>query len=176
MVQPESPSTERDRSRSTIELWRAACEAHDADRAMQVVADGVVLHSPLTDRVRFEGRAEFHAVLDVALAAFEDVRFHTVLGAGRSWALVYGGRIGSQQFEETQLVELDEQARIAKMTLMIRPLPGLTAVMAAIAGPLARRMDQPRLVATALSLLAGPLKGMTRWGDHAAPLVKPHRA
>ncbi len=162
------------RPESTIARWRAACEAGDLDGAMSVLAPEVVLRSPLTDSVRFEGRDEVREVLDVALRNFADLRFSTVLGNGRSWVLFETARIGDQRFDEAQFIELDERGKIVELTLLIRPRPGATAVMAALAGPLARRLGRSATTATALSLLTRPLRFLTRLGDRTAVrMVKP---
>ncbi|MCW6005170.1 hypothetical protein K1W54_11340 [Micromonospora sp. CPCC 205371] len=37
-----------------------------------------------------------------------DIRFHTETGQGETYALVYRARVGTQPFEEAQLLRLDD--------------------------------------------------------------------
>jgi hypothetical protein len=48
---------------------------------------------------------------------------------GDAYALVYQARVGSQPFEEAQLLRLDDEARIKEITLFGRPMPALTTLM-----------------------------------------------
>jgi hypothetical protein len=161
------------RCKATIQQWRTAAETGDADLAVDAAADAVVVRSPLTDRIRFEGRDELRHLLSVATKSIVDIRFHAVLGEEHTWALFYTARVRGQSIEEAQLIRLNEQGKIAEVTLLARPLPGLTALMDTLGPPLARRFGRPPAIAALLSAMARPLSLLTRTGDrHAVGLVK----
>jgi hypothetical protein len=65
--------------------------------------------------------------------------------------------------DEAMLVTLDEEGRITHMQLFVRPLPGLTALAAALGPRVARRRS--RLRALAVRLMITPLAFMTRRGE-----------
>jgi hypothetical protein len=153
-----------------------ALETGQIDLAMETFASDAVLNSPLTNQLRFEGREELRDLLEVAFEAFEDVRFHTVVGEGPTWALFYTARIGNQDFEEAQLMRLNEQGKIVEATLMIRPLPAQTALMDAIGPQLARRFGLSRVMAALMPMMVKPLAFLARLVDRrGVSLLKPHR-
>lgn len=129
-----------------VERFREAGKIRDIDLAMTACADDVVLHSPLTDRVTFRGRAEVRRLFEVVYVRFGELRYSGAIGSGRDWALFGSATVGGQRIEETMRLTLDD-GLIAEVTLYIRPLPGLTAVMAALGPPLARRYGRSRLTA-----------------------------
>ena len=67
-------------------------------------------------------------------------------------------------------MRLDDQARIVEMTLWIRPMPGVTAVMGALGPKIARSYGKPRM-ALLLSVLTKPLRAMVGSGDRLAARV-----
>ena len=129
---------------TTIAHWRAAAESADADAALACLSPEIVLNSPLTDQFRLEGTDQLRDFLTAAFTAVKGIRFHTQTGQGNSYALAYRARVGSQQFEEAQLLLLDDEARIREIALFGRPLPALTALMITLGPDLARRQGPPR--------------------------------
>jgi hypothetical protein len=157
-----------------VEKFRAAGETHDVELAMATCAADVVVHSPLTDRATFRGRAEARRLFEVVYDQFEQLRYDEPLGAGRRWALFGSATVGGQRIQAALHLTLDESGSIAEVTLYIRPLPGLTAVMAALGPPLARRYGRSRLTAALLRAMVAPLVFFTRAGDRAGiPLALP---
>lgn len=149
----------------SVEDFRRAAATRDIDLAMSALADDVVVRSPLTDRFTFDGKADVRRLFETAYEKFADLAYDTVVGDGRTRVLVGGGRAGGVRFEETLLLTLDERDKIAGITLFIRPLPGLTAVMAALGPALARRNGRSRLTANVLRAMTAPLVAATRSGD-----------
>lgn len=165
-----------DTSRSaatTVARWRAAAESGDADAAVDCLSPDIVLSSPLTDQFRLEGTDQLHDFLTAAFTAVEDIRFHTETGQGDTYALVYRARVGSQRFEEAQLLRLDDNAQIREITLFGRPMPALTALMVTLGPELARRQGR-RGLAALLRASAAPVHSMVTFGDHrVVPLTAP---
>jgi hypothetical protein len=149
---------------ATITAWCAAGESGDAAAAAFCLAPEVELISPLTAQFRFHGPA---AVTDVLASAFEvisDIRFHTQVGEGDTWALFYRGRVKAEELEEAQLLRLNRDGLIREITFFGRPLPALTEVMAGIGPRLLRRQRQP-ILARIVGLATGPLTAMAKSGE-----------
>jgi hypothetical protein len=171
MPMSESPS----QADATIAQWRQAGEHLDAGRAIGCLADQVVLISPLTARFTFNGRAQVVTVLTAAFTVITDIRYHTETGDDQTRALFYHGRCHGQDFEEAQLLRLDDHARITEITLFGRPLPRLTAVMGQIGPVILRLQGRPRL-AGMIKRATRPLHAMAASGEQRImPLADPRR-
>jgi hypothetical protein len=160
----------------TIARWRAAGEAGDADAAVATMSSEVELISPLTDRFRFHGREQLRDLLTAAFTTIADIRYHTELGDEQTRSLFYYGRIGDDDFEEAQLIRLDDAGLIRQITLFGRPLPAVTGLMRALGPKLATQQGR-RGAAAIIRVSAAPLDGMTHTGDrNVVPLADPNRA
>jgi hypothetical protein len=169
------------KSRSTSEAvrtaaaWRTAGERGDVAAAGRCLAAGIEVVSPLTAQFRFCGQQQVRDMLDAAFEVISDIRYHTEVGDDFTRALFYRGRCGSEQFEEAQLLRFDRDGLITELTLFGRPLPGVTAVMAAIGPALLRRQGRPAM-ARIVAAATNPLAAMTRLGEaHLVPLAEPER-
>lgn len=157
----------------TSAAWRAAGESGDVEAACRCLATGIEVISPLTAQFRFRGHADAHDMLTAAFEVISDIRYHTDIGDEATRALFFHGRCGSEQFEEAQLLRFGLDGLITELTLFGRPLPGVTAVMAAIGPALLRRQGRPGM-AKVVGTATKPLAAMTRLGEaHLAPLAKP---
>lgn len=160
----------------TVAEWRRAGERLDAERAIACLADEVVLISPLTAQFTFHGRAQVATMLRAALTVITAIRYHTEIGDDQTRALFYYGRCGGQEFEEAQLLRLNDQAHITEITLFGRPLPGLTAIMARIGPVILRLQGRPRL-ARVMGMATLPLHVMAVSGEQRlVPLADPGRS
>jgi hypothetical protein len=148
----------------TITAWRTAGEHGDAAAATACLAPEVELISPLTAQFRFHGPAQVADVLASAFEVIHDIRYHTEVGEGDTWALFYHGRTRREAVEEAQLLRLDGDGLIREITFFGRPLPALTEVMAGIGPRLLRRQRRP-VFARVVSLATAPLNFMTGLGE-----------
>jgi hypothetical protein len=151
-------------SAATVARWRSAEERGDVDAAVACLSRDVVLSSPLTEQFRFEGSDQLRDFLTSAFAAVKDVRYHTQTGEGDTYALVYRARVGSQSFEEVQLLRLDDEAKIKEITLFGRPMPALTALMTTLGPELARQQGR-RGLAALMRASTLPIHAMVTFGD-----------
>ena len=142
---------------------RVAFEAGDLDGVAEALAPDVVLLSPVTSSFRFAGRDEVAALLGIVRDVFEELRYVEEFGDGAVRALVFQARVNGQQLEGTDILRLDEKGRVREIRVFIRPLPGLTALTAALAPRLAR--DTGRARAAAVAGMVRPLAAMTRLTD-----------
>ncbi|CAM5709957.1 nuclear transport factor 2 family protein [Streptomyces canus] len=158
---------------ATVARWRSAEERGDVDAAVACLSRDVVLSSPLTEQFRFEGSDQLRFFLTSAFAAVKDVRYHTQSGEGDVYALVYRARVGSQSFEEVQLLRLDDEAQIKEITLFGRPMPALTALMTTLGPELARRQGR-RGLAALMRASTMPIHAMVTFGDRSmVPKTRP---
>ncbi|WP_369263657.1 nuclear transport factor 2 family protein [Streptomyces sp. R35] len=151
---------------ATVASWRSAEERGDVDAAVACLSRDVVLSSPLTEQFRFEGSDQLRDFLTSAFTAVKDVRYHTQTGEGDTYALVYRARVGSQSFEEVQLLRLDDEAKIKEITLFGRPMPALTALMTTLGPELARQQGRRGLGAL-MRASTIPVHAMVTFGDRS---------
>lgn len=144
----------------SIEDFQKAARTKDIELAMSALAEDVVLRSPLTDRFTFNGKDDVRRLFETAYEKFDGLDYHTAIG---DRVLLGGATVHGQPFEETLLLTFDDDYKITEMTLFIRPLTGLTAVMAALGPTLARKNG--RRTAGLLKVMAAPLAAATRSGD-----------
>jgi hypothetical protein len=114
----EAPGT------STGARFRAAVERLDIDAATELLAPGIVFHSPATFHP-FVGRETVARLLQIVAQTFEDFRYTDELHGEGSHALVFRASIAGKELEGLDLLRFDEDGLIADFTVMLRPLSGL---------------------------------------------------
>jgi hypothetical protein len=156
---------------SPVRAYREAGEAGDLDALMTALADDVVFRSPLSATASFRGKDRVRELFSAVFGVLSELRYHSDLGDQRTRMLTATARLGRQELHEAALISLDEDGLVKEITMWVRPLPALTALMAAIGPRLARATGRP-----GLPLLVGaavkPLAAMTRLGDRTlVPLL-----
>ena len=156
---PDSGSAAPGRAFSSAFLARddAAVEA--------TLADDVRLRSPIIS-TPFEGKREVMHVLGVVRGCFDELSVVDEIGEGDTIMLSFTARIGSQPLRGVDIIRLDGEGRIHEFSIQVRPLIGLTALSAAIAGSLSR----PRglLWSVITRALVVPLVALGRLTDRLA--------
>ena len=142
---------------------RVAMEARDLEGVAEALAPDVVLHSPITSSFRFVGREEVTALLGTVRELLEDLDYFEDFGEDRTHLLGFRARVNGQRLEGTDIMRLDEQGRVRELRVFIRPLPGLTALMAALGPRLARKTGRAR--SAAVAGMVRPLATITRLTD-----------
>ncbi|MEU8357021.1 nuclear transport factor 2 family protein [Nonomuraea sp. NPDC048882] len=155
--------------------YRRAGEEHDLDALTATLAADVAFHSPLSGRAAFRGREQVNRLFSVVLDTVSDLRYQSDIGDEHTRAVTATARVGRMTMHETAVLRFDEEGLIEELTMWIRPLPALTAMMAALGPGLARESGRP-----GLALLVGaavkPLAAITRLGDRTlVPLLTPPR-
>ncbi|HET7589862.1 MAG TPA: nuclear transport factor 2 family protein [Solirubrobacterales bacterium] len=108
--------------------FRRAAEAKDLDLLTETLREDVVLHSPVLFR-GFEGRETVSAVLTHVAATLEDLTYVDELSDGSSVCLRFKATVAGpdRQIEGIDFLELDEDGRVAELTVFMRPFSALTA-------------------------------------------------
>ncbi len=106
--------------------FRRAAEAKDLDLLTETLREDVVLHSPILFR-GFEGREVVSAVLAHVAATLEELTYTDELAEGNTVALRFKARVGDRELEGLDFLELDEEGKVAELTVFMRPLSAITA-------------------------------------------------
>lgn len=106
--------------------FRLAAEAKDLDLLAETLREDVELHSPILFR-GFEGREMVTQVLTHVAATLEDLIYVDELTDGSSVALRFKARVGDRELEGIDFLELDDEGRVAVLTVFMRPMSALNA-------------------------------------------------
>jgi uncharacterized protein len=108
-----------------------AVSARDWDTAMAQLADDVTFRSPAVHHP-YEGRAAAERVLRAVAMVFEGLRYVDVLEDGDRAVLRFTANVGDRIVEGVDLLTFDADGRIRELTVLLRPLSGLLAVVEAM--------------------------------------------
>ncbi len=153
---------------ATIAAFRAAAERGDADAVAALLAPGVALHSPLTDRVRFVGADEVAALHRDIFAVLDDLRTRDPLMLGDLCAAPFSARVRGVELRFVILVRLDADERIDDLEIYGRPLPALGTLLSALPPRVSARR-RGRLTGALVAIVARPLAVVLHAVDRLAP-------
>jgi hypothetical protein len=139
-----------------------AMTARDHQALMDLYADDVVFHSPVT-AVTFRGKTEVGALMAHVLAGFESWQRTFVLADDEQCVFGAAGHIGGHDVELAELIRLDPDGRVAEIRIHGRPLAGIAAIAAVAVPPLAARHSPSR--GRLVALLSRGLPGALARGD-----------
>ena len=127
--------------------WREAVEARDIDALASVLTDDAKLRSPITARIPFEGRARVVELMTEVFALLESMRVLREIREGDLHVLEIESRLAGYDVHMVQLLEHDSSQRVRRVTLFMRPLPGVANLAANIGPRLVRRRFGPVVAA-----------------------------
>lgn len=114
--------------------FRRAVEAKDLGALIDTFAEDSVLNSPVSFHP-FRGRKAIGGLLYVLMDVFEDFHYTDEFAAANGrMALVFRARVGDRELQGVDLLRFDPRGMVRELTVMIRPLSGLQALMEAV-GP-----------------------------------------
>jgi hypothetical protein len=154
---------------TAINALRAAGERGDADAVAELLAPDVVVHSPMTDRVRFEGKEEVAALHRDIFAVLEDIETTEPLALGDTRSFSFRARVRGVELEASNLVRFNEQGQIVECTLFVRPLASL-ATLFSVLPPRVSARRRGRLHGALVAFVARPLAFALRTADRLTPL------
>lgn len=106
--------------------FRRAAESKDLGLMTETLREDVVLHSPVLFR-GFEGRDTVVAVLSHVAATLEGLTYTDELTEGDTICLRFKARVGNRELEGIDFLELDDDGKVAELTVFMRPFSALTA-------------------------------------------------
>jgi hypothetical protein len=145
--------------------FRVAFETRDLDGVRKALAPDVALNSPITSRFRFVGRDEVADLIGIVRELLEDLQVVAEFGDGDLHVLAFRARVEGHDLEGADLLRLDEEGRVCEITVFVRPLPGVTALLAALAPRVTGEAGRPRSIAAAG--FARTFAALSRLGDRA---------
>ncbi len=163
---PAAPSTSP--VSTAITALRAAGESGDADAVAELLAPDVVFHSPITARIRFEGKEEVAALHRDIFAVLEDLDTTEPLALGDTRSFSFRARVRGVELEAITLVRFNEQGQIVEFTVFVRPLAALATLFAALPPRVSSRR-RGRLWGALVAFLTRPLAFAVRTADRLAP-------
>lgn len=163
-----SPAASSSRVETAITALRAAGESGDADAVAELLAPEVVFHSPMTTRIRFEGKEEVAALHRDIFAVFENLQTTEPLARSDTRSFSFRARVRGEELEAINLVRFNEQAQIIEFKVFVRPLPGLATLFAALPPRVSARR-RGRLRGTVGAFLTRPLAFALRSADRLTP-------
>lgn len=107
--------------------FRQVVEAEDLDALEAILAEDVVLHSPVTFKP-FAGRPVVVHVLRTVFAVFQDFRYVAELERDGLTTLVFKARVGEREVDGVDLLRTRADGLIDDITVFVRPLSGLSAL------------------------------------------------
>jgi hypothetical protein len=163
------PTQPTDTGLSTaITALRAAAEGADGDAVGDLLAPDVVFHSPLTSRIRFEGKDEVAALHRDIFAVIENLSTTEPLTRGDTGAFSFSGHVRGQKLDAMNLIRVNEQGKIVEFTVFARPLPALATLFAKLP-PRVTDRRRGRAKGTLVACLAEPLGFALRTADVFVP-------
>jgi SnoaL-like domain len=112
--------------------FRRAAEAKDFELMADTLREDVVLHSPVLFR-GFEGREAVGMVLNHVAGVLEDLTYVDEAVGDGTIVLRFKATVGDLELEGIDYLTLDEEGRVADLTVFMRPLSALTAFNAQMA-------------------------------------------
>jgi hypothetical protein len=106
--------------------FRRAAEAKDVELMTEVLREDVVLHSPVLFR-GFEGREAVGMVLTHVADVLEDLAYVDEAVGDGTVVLRFKAMVGDKELEGIDYLTLDEEGRVADLTVFMRPMSALTA-------------------------------------------------
>lgn len=159
-----------------LDRWKRGGEAGDAALSATALSANVEFVSPLTDQFRFRGRDEVEELLHCVFEVMSQVRYTTDIRQGSDAFLGAKAVVRGVPLEDLQHITLDEEGRIARISIAFRPLPAVTTFLRAVGPVVARRQGRPG-VARTLTLAGMFLDSVAATGDRRfIPLAAPGNA
>jgi hypothetical protein len=106
--------------------FRAAAEAGDIEAMAETLREDVELHSPVLFR-GFEGRETVIAVLGHVGATLEGLTYTDEAAGDETIVLRFKATVGDRELEGIDYLTLDEEGRVADLTVFMRPMSALNA-------------------------------------------------
>ena len=109
--------------------------AGDHDAAVATLADDVEFRSPAVHKP-YHGKETVEGILRLVATVFENFRSTNEWREGRTTILFFEANVGDRELQGIDILEDGPDGRVAKLTVMIRPLSGLQAVARTMAARL----------------------------------------
>ena len=107
--------------------FRAAAESKDFSAIDELFAEDVVFRSPVVFKP-YEGREAVALLLGAVGQVFEDFRYTDQVETGDAAALAFSARVGDRELDGIDFLHFDDEGRVNRMEVFIRPMSGMHAL------------------------------------------------
>ena len=111
--------------------FRAAAEKKDFSAIDDLFAEDVVFRSPVVFKP-YEGRDAVAMLLSAVSQVFEELRYTDHVETGDAAALAFSAKVGDRELDGIDFLHFDEDGRIARMEVFVRPMSGMHALAEAM--------------------------------------------
>jgi hypothetical protein len=131
----------------TIRELQSSGEALDAERLVALLAPDIIVRSPITQLIRFDGIEQARDLFRRIFSLLGPSGFYQVVGGGSSTQVIFSrGSVDGVYLEEANLIRMNAEGKIVEMTVFMRAVPGLLQLASRIAPSLATRHGRGRSV------------------------------
>jgi len=111
-----------------MHAFRRIVEAREFDKVGELLAENVVLHSPIAFKP-YRGRETVATIINTVATILEDFAFQREIGAqtDENHALVFDARVGDLSIQGCDFLHTDADGLIDQLTVMLRPLRAVQA-------------------------------------------------
>jgi hypothetical protein len=114
-----------------VHPFRQAVESRDLDAALALFAGDATLCSPVSYKP-FEGIDLIRVVLTAVIEVFEDFRYTDEAEGDGVHMLAFRARVGDREVEGVDVLRAGPDGRLVNITVLVRPLSGVTALAEAM--------------------------------------------
>jgi hypothetical protein len=107
--------------------FRAAAEAKDFSAIDELFTEDVSFRSPVVFK-QYEGRDAVAMLLGAVSQVFEDFRYTDQIETGDAAALAFSARVGDRELDGIDFLHFDEEGRVNRMEVFVRPMSGVHAL------------------------------------------------
>jgi SnoaL-like domain len=116
--------------------FRAAAESKDFTAVDELFAEDIVFRSPVVFKP-YERREAVAMILGAVVQVFEDFRYTDHVETGDAAALAFSARVGERELDGIDFLHFDEEGRVDRMAVYVRPMSGVHALAEAMQRKLA---------------------------------------
>ena len=117
--------------------FRTAAEGKDFSAIEDLFTEDVTFRSPVVFKP-YEGREAVAMLLGAVSQVFEDFRYTDQIETGDAAALAFTARVGDKELDGIDFLHFDEEGRINRMEVFVRPMSG----MHALADAMKRKLEE----------------------------------
>jgi hypothetical protein len=107
--------------------FRAAAEKKDFSAIDALFTEDVAFRSPVVFKP-YEGREAIGMLLGAVSQVFEDFRYTDQVETGDAAALAFSARVGDKELDGIDFLHFDDEGRINRMEVFVRPMSGVHAL------------------------------------------------
>ena len=116
---------------TVVHPFAEAVLAGDHEAALDTLAEEIEFRSPAVHKP-YRGRDVVAPILAAVATVFENFRYTAEWRDGSTTILFFEANVGDRDLQGIDILEDGLDGKVAKLTVMIRPLSGLQAVSAAM--------------------------------------------